>query len=376
MGWGPSAPKPDPAIGDAARANSRIARRYYDLARDQYRDQKELTREFSPLFRDMIEQSIADAATSRERANAQWDSYTENFAPLEAELAERARDFDTPERREQAAREASMSVGDEFAATRDERNMDLFSAGVQPGSGKALALDNASRIEEAKAKAGAGNDARNKVEMQGLSLIDNAARFGRNMPSTGIAAATLAGQQTGQGQGQIGGLQGLVAAPATTSAGLLNGAVGANSAAGNLLLGDFNARNAAYGNQMGFLGDIIGAGAGAAGMIFGSSETVKDMGGAVDGLEASEAVEASPAKEWAYKPGLGDGSTKPRMGPTAESLHAAAPEVSDGRQVDGIAMLGLHHAAIGGQAKRLKRIEQQLGLSDAPVEDAKYKEVA
>ena len=51
------------------------------------------------------------------------------------------------------------------------------------------------------------------------------------------------------------------------------------------------------------------------------------------------------------------------MGPTAESLRdTAGPAVSDGKRVDAIGMLGLHHAAIGDQGKRIERIEQQLGL--------------
>ncbi len=391
MGWGPKAPKPDPAIGEAAKANAKIAKGYLELARQEAADQKALTAEFSPLFRQMIQQSVSDAATSRARSDAQWESYSENFAPLEAELAQRARDFDTPERREAAAREASTTVGDEFDQQRVDREQAAFSSGAQPGSGAMLALENASRIEEAKARAGASNDARSKVESQGLALLDNAARFGRNMPSSGIATAALASQQAGQAQGQVGGLQGLASAPYSAQMQGMQGAVGANSAAGNLLLGDYSARMQAYNagqggilGGLGVVGDLLGGVAGAAGAAggfgklfsFASSETAKDMGDEVDGLAASEAVERSPAQEWSYKPGLGDGSTKPRIGPTAESLHAVAPEVSDGKKVDGIAMLGLHHAAIGGQAKRLKRIEQRLGLSDAPVEDVAFKEVA
>ena len=48
-----------------------------------------------------------------------------------------------------------------------------------------------------------------------------------------------------------------------------------------------------------------------------------------------------------------------------QSLADVAPEVSDGHQVDGIAMLGLHHAAIGGHAARLRSIEKRLSLADA-----------
>ena len=125
------------------------------------------------------------------------------------------------------------------------------------------------------------------------------------------------------------------------------------------------------GTMAGFLGAGLGAAgqAGGFGMLFGSSEKTKHMGGKVEG--ASDAVESSGAKHWKYRKGLGDGSQKPRMGPTAESLRdATGGVVSDGEKVDGIAMLGLHHAAIGEQGNRLKRIEKKLGLSDAQMRKA------
>jgi hypothetical protein len=108
------------------------------------------------------------------------------------------------------------------------------------------------------------------------------------------------------------------------------------------------------------IGDLFGAGLQAYGM-YTSSKKTKHVGGKVDGLAAAKAVEKSPAKRWSYKDGQGDGSTKQRMGPMAEDLKREAPQVSNGKQVDGIAQLGLHHAAIGGLSKRLERIEKKLG---------------
>jgi hypothetical protein len=99
--------------------------------------------------------------------------------------------------------------------------------------------------------------------------------------------------------------------------------------------------------------DIVGAG-----MNIVSDENAKKVGGKVKG--ASDKVEKSPAKRWSYKAGEGDGNTKERMGPMAQSLASVDSSVSDGKNVDGIAMLGLHHAAIGEQGQRLKRIEKKL----------------
>ena len=360
-------PKPDKQIGLNAKEMTVIAGRQVDLAEEQYADSKKLSEEFAPLFKTAIEQSITDANTSRERGDAQWESYTKNFAPLEAKMAQTAANYDTKGRRTAAAQEAVGDVATRFQLARDERNRVLSS--VNAGSGKALAFDNAARIEQAKAEAGGANKARKDVEMTGLSLVDNAAKFGRNMPSTGIQTAALSSQQTNQATNQVGGLQNLAAAPAQGLQGGLSGAVGSYGAANAGYMQDFSGRMRASEAQAGFMGDLIGAGAGAAGMIF-SSKRFKHMGGKVDGRRASKAVEDSPSQEWQYRPGLGDGDTKRRIGPTAEDLAAVAPEVSDGTKLDTIAMMGLHHAAIGDTSSRIARIERAMGLSDAEQQGA------
>lgn len=352
------------AAESAAQREAAIGERAQDLAEKQYADQKLLTDQYSPLYRDLINKSIEQQDKSIAQSDAQWASYQQNFAPLEKKLADTALNYDTPERRAAAAAEASGAVADQFASARDQRNSDMAASGLMPGSGASLALDNASRIEEAKAKAGAATDARRTVESMGLSYLDNAARFGRNMPSTGIQTAAQGQAASSQTQGTVQGLQGLTAAPAASAQPLLQTAIGANSASGQLALsaGQLGLQSSQY--QTNQLLGGIGAGLQTYGMYksgaFASSEHLKDMGEEVDGDAALELAEGSPSRGWKYKPGLGDGSTQQRIGPTAQSL--AGTEVSDGNVIDGISMLGLHHAGLGAASKRLKRIEQKLGL--------------
>jgi hypothetical protein len=226
MGWGPSAPKPDPAIGEAAKSNSEIADRQQDLAERAYNDQQAIYDELSPLLREQLQLSATEQAKSIERGDAQWDSYTKTFQPLEAKMAETAANFDTPQRREQVAGEAVGQVANAFDAARAGTRRSLADAGVKVGSDASAALDAQSRIEQAKASAGVSNNARTQVEMQGLSLGDNAARFGRNMPSTGLATAQLAGQQGQQVQGGYNNLVGAAGQAAGTGSALLGQAEG------------------------------------------------------------------------------------------------------------------------------------------------------
>lgn len=345
----------------AAQANSVVAGRAQDLAEKQYADQKALVDQYTPMFKEQIQKQLAAQDQSMSQSNAQWGQYQQYFAPIEQKLSQQAQEFNTEGRREQAAQQAGAQVAGSFDTARADQNRALETAGVMPGSGKALALDNASRIEEAKASAGAQNNARQQVEMQGISLMDNAARFGRNMPSTGLQTAALAGQQGQQAQGTYGQLSLATAAPGQYANPLFQTALSGNSSAGQLYQtnqGYQFAADKAY-------SDAVMGGAAAGAKMYGmySSKTLKDMGEKVDGKAALALVDASPAFGWSYKPGEGDGSTQDRMGPTAESL--AGTPVSDGTQIDIPSFLGLHHAAIGEQSKRLKRIERRLALSNA-----------
>jgi hypothetical protein len=359
-------PKPDPGIGKAAEANAEIAGRMQNLAEEQYADQKKLFDEYSPVLKNLLQTSLSQQQKSIDQSDSAWASYNDTWKPVEAKLAQQSLDWASPGRQEQEALAAGSRVATTFDQARADTRQALQTSGMDAGT--IATLEAAGRLEEAKAKAGAMDTARRDTEKAGIAYLDNAARFGRNMTSTGIATAQLAGSQGQQAQGGYGTLTAASAQPGQAAGSLYSQAVGANNAAGNLYVSKFRAESDAAAANQGFFGDIIGAGLGAAGMaggfgkLFSSSEKTKDMGPKVEG--ASEAVEKSPAKHWRYKPGMGDGSTKERMGPTAESLADVAPSVSDGKKVDGIAMLGLHHAAIGEQNKRLKALEKRLSLGD------------
>ena len=153
------------------------------------------------------------------------------------------------------------------------------------------------------------------------------------------------------------------AQPGLTTSSMLGQAAGSNSSAAGIYLNQFGAQSQAANQKNAIFGDLLGAGIKAA--AYASSEKLKDMKGEVDGAAAAKAIEDAPARHWSYKAGLGDANTKARMGPTAESLQKVAPAVSNGKEVDMIAQLGLQHAAIGSVSKRLGAIEKKLGLADA-----------
>jgi hypothetical protein len=344
----------------AAKSNAATADRAQQLAETQYSDQKALLDQYSPLYKQQIQASLDAQAKSTEQSALQWDSYTTTWKPVEEALAKKSLDMASPGRADAEAARAGSDTQTQFDRARTDTTQQLSMAGASPE--KIAALTAAGRLDEAKAVGGAQSLARRDTESRAMGYLDNAARFGRNMPSTGLATATLAGQQGGQVTGGIQSLAAATAAPAQAAAPLLSTSISANNSAGGLFSGISQMQATADMNQ--YNATIGGAQAGvkAYGM-YRSSKKSKVIDGPVDGRGASDAVEKSGAKHWRYKPGEGDGSGQPRMGPTAESLADAAPAVSDGETVDGISMLGLHHASLGDHNKRLKKLERQMKSS-------------
>lgn len=355
-----SPPGVDPSVGGAINRNASIAERQQQLAELQYADQRALMEQYAPLLRQQFEQTLADQRTTSQRADQQWQSYLTNFQPLETRMASTAAGYDTPERRAAAARDAGVAVSDRFAAARDSQAAGLSAAGIAPGSGKALALDAASRIEEAKAVAGASTGARRDIENTGIGLVSDAARFGRNLPSTGLQATQVAGQQGAQAGNQYTGLVSATGNPYQLAAPLLNYAVGANQSSGSLGLGQTQGQQNQWQNRAGLIGDVLGAGLTAWGYF--SSEKLKDMGPEV--TDALKAVKASPAKHWRYKAG---GTAE--MGPTAEAF-AEATGLGDGTKISIPSHLGLHHAAISELADSMEGLAREVrGLKGRSAND-------
>lgn len=359
-------------INAAAQSNAAIAGRQQDLAEKQYADQMALFNEWKPMLTQQLQSSITAQQASTARSDQQWADYLKTWQPVEQQLAQKSLDYASPGRQAQAAQEAAGGVAAQYDTARSSGREDMIRAGLDPSA--ITSLESSGRLLEAKDKAGAANTARRTVESQGLAYLDNAAKFGRNMTSTGLAAAGLAGQQGGQVQSGYSSLVNATGAPAASASPLFQSAVSANNSSGSLYgnaagmdaEGSINNSNYWLGT-LGGVGKLYGMAGG-----FTSSKKAKHIGKKVDTGKAGDDVEDAKVVRWSYKDGHGDGNTKDRMGPTAEDLHRVSPEVSDGKSVDAISMLGLHHAAVGGhnkklrdQDKRLARLEKRIGLAAA-----------
>lgn len=218
----------------------------------------------------LASQDQQDAWAKEDRAR-----YTSQYQPVEDKLIKDANEFSSPARQQMEAQRDQASVATQFDAARNAAQRDLESYGIDPSSTRYGALDIGTRMQEAAAKAGAGNNAVARVDAQGRALRSEAINVGRGYPGQAAAGAAGAGQAgTGAINTQL----------ATTASGANSMGTGPQYlAAGNGALNTWgNTLNMGYGNQLSRytanqnsssgIGSLVGLAAGAAGSYFGFAE--------------------------------------------------------------------------------------------------------
>lgn len=251
------APKPDPLIGQAAMSNSELAKEQTALGREQLAWERERANRQDPMIEKIVNQQIRSGEANEARAADQWSIYQNLFKPMEERMVSDAMNFDSPERKERMAAEAGADMTRSHGAAREQSARAMAAMGINPNSGRFAGLANENALAQAADTAGAMNKARRDTEMTGIALRTGAAQFGRNMPSTGIAADTMA---LNAGNSAVGGLASNSAirnANNAAAAQWFGGAMQGNNAAGSLMNNLYGNRLDAYNTQSQFLGGAM-----------------------------------------------------------------------------------------------------------------------
>lgn len=364
-------------VNAAAQQNAQVAREQLGLAREQWADSKARADEFEPLFQQLIKSSLDQQQTAMDQSADQWQSYQTLFKPAEEKLVNTAMNYDTPERRAQEAQSAGAGVAQQFDLKRQALDRDLGRANVTVGSGKGLALLAGNRMSEAKATASAENTARRQVEQTGISLVDNASRFGRNMPSTGIQTAQQAMQAGSSATGTIGAQQGLINSGVATAGSLLSGASNSSAQAGNLYLGAASAASANNANSMAGLASM-GQLAGSMYSMFSSKELKEPLeGGGEAATTGSDQVKPGQrtlgsvnklnSEGWRYTTESGIPDRDPHYGTYAEDTQRLlGDEVAPGGKVIRVdKMMRVNHDAIEELAEMVRQMSVELDELEA-----------
>ncbi|MBX3659198.1 MAG: hypothetical protein KF740_12250 [Ramlibacter sp.] len=185
-----------------AEASERLGNRQLDLAEQQYADQSDLQREFLDLTRANSESDAELKDIQTELTLEQAQRRRDIFDPLEASLVYEAENFDSPDRMASEMGKADAAVVQAYDKASRGAARDSLRMGINPNSGKAMALKQNAALETAKAAASASTAAGERVKAKGFGMRMDAAGLGRNLVSNQTAAAdsaVRAGQSSVQG---------------------------------------------------------------------------------------------------------------------------------------------------------------------------------
>lgn len=353
---------PDTSRQDAvAEDMARMSREQWDWVRQQYAAQAPARERAAATAEEVSRAGLASMQQqNRIVADLQADRDT-LYRPLERRMVDEANNYDTAARRDAAAAEGVADVGMQAEAARQAQTRQQQRMGVNPASGKALALQGQMGLSEAAMKAGAANTARDKVETVGRALRADAVNIGRGNTSAQATSAGLAlnagNSANAAGVTPVNVAQGGVGMVQQGLGTSLSGMSGAANIFGNSSQQQWQASQGAANG----LGDLLGAGM----RLYATSDKNQKQDRKKVKPEASlSAVRKLPDSEsWLYKKSspANDGG-KTHVGPMAQDVKKAMGEdaAPGGKMVDLVTMNGHTLNAVKALDKNVTALKREV----------------
>jgi len=341
-------------VNRAAEANAAVAKEALDFFKQTYAEQTPAREAAAKLANDVAAQQLASSKQQDVISQDYWNYQKDTFRPLETSMVKAAQEYDTPERRSAAASEAVADVGMQAEAARQAQTRQQQRMGVNPSSGKALALQGQMGLAEAAAKAGAANTARDKIETQGYARMADAANLGRGLASSQATSAQIA-TQTGNSAVANAGTPLTQAQNAASMMGQgFSTAISGNNSAGSL----YGQAAQIQGQDSGVMG-ALGELGGAAIMKWSDKNMKKDIKKVSD-EKALQAIEKTPVSDWQYKDGMADGGK--HTGPMAQDVRKNMGEKAapGGKVLDLVTMNGVTMAGIAALSRKVDKLSKQV----------------
>jgi hypothetical protein len=168
------------------------------------------------LQREYMDIIKANQPTEQRLQSAQADAaelalnrYRDVQVPLENQIIDEARNYDSTERIAAEAGKADAAVVQAYDKANAGAQRDMLRAGLNPNSAKALALRENSSLSQAATSANAATSTAEAVKGKGFAMRMDAAGLGRNLPANSTAASDAALRA---GQSSAAGMAGLISA--------------------------------------------------------------------------------------------------------------------------------------------------------------------
>lgn len=184
----------DPRVGEAAMKQAETGQQWYEFTRDVYNQTAPQQERINALGEQLAGQQLDAATLQNEQQRQMFQRYNEEYVPLEQQMLEEAKNYDSPEKQAQAAAEARGDVQTSAAGARATAAREAARYGIKPGSGMAGSTSANLELGTALGAANAANTARKSVRDTGINLRIGAANFGRGLPNTALAAGSTANQ--------------------------------------------------------------------------------------------------------------------------------------------------------------------------------------
>lgn len=178
----------------ATMQQAQASQEQLNWAKDVYAQEAPQRAAATELSNQVAQAQLAQMRQQTEAASQAQGDYDTLYRPLERQIVSDAQAYDTPERRDAASKEAIAGVSMALDAQRGATMREMERSGVNPASGKAMAMQGTMDLGAAKAKAGASAGAVQQIETQGYARRMDAANLGRNIASSQGTNAALASQ--------------------------------------------------------------------------------------------------------------------------------------------------------------------------------------
>ena len=182
----------DPWQGYAAMQQAQLSKEQLAWAKDVYAESAPDRQNTLDRANEVSDQQLAASKQQTAIAGDAYNDYKTTYQPLERGIVADATGYDTPERRAAEAQASTSDVQRNIDVQRAATAREMERSGVNPASGKMLAMQGSMDLGAAKAKAGAAFTAQKGVETVGRALKMDAANLGRNIASSQGTNAALA----------------------------------------------------------------------------------------------------------------------------------------------------------------------------------------
>ena len=189
-----------------AALGSQVAQadRVLEFNKQMYADGKARQVDIDAVNKRVVEQNLDLSAKAGVRADETYDFYKTNGRPVVEKTLKEAGDWDSQGNIDAARGRATADVAQGFEGAEQQSQRALTRMGINPSSGRFMAVQQRLAADKAAAMAGAGTNAEEGRRVQGVGMRQQASNIAQGLPAqslaqgaqssvTGVAAAGVAG---------------------------------------------------------------------------------------------------------------------------------------------------------------------------------------